>query len=261
MGGPGSRIVDATSNFQVPRTGIGDQAWIEINQMPSPESGPVSRSWDDEYRRGRYRGEPSLPLVGQIVDILRDRPETMVGKGLYVGCGNGRNYVALVDAGLDLIGLDVSKEAIAQLQADHPHLTPDLVQADFHDFDSESLLDYIVAIQVFQHGTADTVRSMFARAAKLLKRGGLLFVRVNSASTDVYHSHRVVERGDRGGFTVRYNDGPKRGLAIHFLSLGELRDMMDPWFSALVPTTEQVAMRQSPERGSWAQWEGVWVRR
>ena len=95
--------------------------------MSSPESGPVSRSWDDEYRRGRYRGEPPIPFVGRIVDILRDRPETMRGKGLYVGCGNGRNYVALVDAGLNLIGLDVSKEAIAQLRAGHPHLAPDLV--------------------------------------------------------------------------------------------------------------------------------------
>ncbi|MXX70411.1 MAG: class I SAM-dependent methyltransferase [Gemmatimonadetes bacterium] len=185
----------------------------------------------------------------------------MRGRGLYVGCGNGRNHVALVDAGLNLTGLDVSREAIAQLRADHPHLTPDLVRADFHDFQSELAFDYIVAIQVFQHGTAAAVRSMFARAAKLLRRGGLLFVRVNSASTDVYYSHRVVERGDRGGFTVRYDDGPKRGLAIRFLSLRELRETLDPWFTPLVPTTEQFASREAPKRGSWAQWEGVWVRR
>lgn len=229
--------------------------------MPSPESGPVSRSWNDEYRRGRYRDERPIPFVGRIIDILRDRPEAMSGKGLYVGCGNGRNYVALVDAGLDLIGLDISTEAIAQLRADRPHLAPDLVRADFHDFESEWPFDYIVAIQVFQHGTAEAVRSMFARAAKLLKRGGLLFVRVNSASTDVYHSHRVVERGDRGGFTVRYDEGPKRGLAIRFVSLRELSDTLDPWFTPLVRPREQSTSRQSPERGSWAQWEGVWVRR
>ena len=122
--------------------------------MSSPEPGPVSRSWDDEYRRGRYRGEPPIPFVGCIVDILRDRPETMRGKGLYVGCGNGRNYIALVDAGLDLIGLDVSEEAIAQLRADHPYLAPDLVQADFHEFDSKSLFDYIVAISTTPIGSS-----------------------------------------------------------------------------------------------------------
>lgn len=227
----------------------------------SPESGPVSRSWDDEYRRGRYLDEPPIPFVGRIVNILRDHPEIMSGRGLYVGCGNGRNHVALVNSGLNLIGLDVSKEAIAQLQAGHPHLAPDLIRVDFHDFHSEVPFDYIVAIQVFQHGTADAVRSMFARAAKLLKRGGLLFVRVNSASTDVYHPHRIVERGDRGGFTVRYDGGPKRGLAIHFMSLQELTETLDPWFAPLVPTRERVASREPPKCGSWAQWEGVWVRR
>lgn len=138
--------------------------------MQSPESGPVSRSWDAEYRRGRYRDEPPVPFVGSIVRTLRDQPEIMRGRGLYVGCGNGRNYVPLVNAGLNLIGLDVSKEAIAQLQAGHPHLAPDLVRADFHDFHSELPFDYI--------------------------------------------------------------EGPKRGLT-----------------------------RESPKRGSWAQWEGVWVRR
>ena len=141
--------------------------------MQRADPGPVSRSWDDEYRLGRYRGEPPIPFVGRIVDILRDRPETMRGKGLYVGCGNG----------------------------------------------------------------------------------GLLFVRVNSASTDVYHSHRIVKRGDRGGFTVRYHEGPKRGLVIHFLSLGELREMLDPWFTALVPTREQVTLRQcGPQRALTARW-------
>lgn len=116
-------------------------------------------------------------------------------------------------------------------------------------------------MSTFRYGTADAVRSMFARAASLLKCGGLLFVRVNSASTDVYHSHRVVERGDRGGFTVRYDEGPKRGLAIRFLSLRELSETLDPWFTPLVPPTQQSTSRQSPKRGSWAQWEGVWVRR
>ena len=58
-----------------------------------------------------------------------------------------------------------------------------------------------------------------------------------------------------------YNEGPKRGLAIHFLSLRELGEILDPRFTALVSTREQVTLRQFPKRGSWAQWEGVWVRR
>ena len=61
--------------------------------------------WDAEYRGGRY------------VAALDDAPSAREGVGLYVGCGNGRNYLPLVDAGLRLIGLDLSPEALRQLAA------------------------------------------------------------------------------------------------------------------------------------------------
>ena len=227
----------------------------------SGERGTISRSWDDEYRRGRYRDEPPIPFAGRIVEVLRDRPDAALGKGLYVGCGNGRNYVPLVEAGLDLIGLDSSAEALRQLAAGHPRVAPKLVRADFLDFGAERLFDYIVAIQVFQHGNGETVRAMFAHAAELLKNGGMLFVRVNSASTKVDHAHRVVERDDEGGFTVRYDEGPKAGLAVHFLSRPGLEDMVEPWFEVLAPATEETIRREAPGHGSWAQWEGIYTRR
>jgi SAM-dependent methyltransferase len=40
--------------------------------------------------------------------------------GVYVGCGNGRNLLPTLDAGLDLIGLDISAEAIGQLGQRRP---------------------------------------------------------------------------------------------------------------------------------------------
>ena len=101
---------------------------------------------------------------------------------------------------------------------------------------------------------------MFARTAGLLKEGGLLFVRVNSASTDVYYSHQVIEKAGHGGFTVRYKEGPKAGLDVHFLSREELEDILGQWFTAIEPVAEQVMPRGSPKHGSWAQWEGVWVK-
>ncbi len=234
---------------------------LERAAVVSGERVAISRSWDDEYRRGRYRDEPPIPFAGRIVELLRDRPETARGKGLYVGCGNGRNYVPLVDAGLDLIGLDSSIEGLRQLAADHPHVASGLVRSDFLSFHSERLFDYVVAIQVFQHGNGDTVRAMFAHAAELLRDGGLLFVRVNSASTEVRHAHRVIERNGDGGFTVRYDEGPKAGLLVHFLSRPELERMVEPWFEALTHPTEDTIPREPPGHGSWAQWEGVYARR
>jgi SAM-dependent methyltransferase len=219
--------------------------------------------WDAEYRNRRYADDPPLPFVERIVDTLRAEASAAGGTGLYVGCGNGRNYLPLVDAGLDVLGLDVSPEAIARLADRRPALAAQrLVCADFRDFTPAGpRVDFVIAIQVFQHGDDTDVGNYFARVAALLRPGGLFFLRVNSASTQVYHAHTVVERNALGGFTVRYDDGPKRGLLIHFFSHAELWTRLEPAFTLVMAPAEDVTLRTPPKTGSWAQWESIWRRR
>src|SRR2546426_419077 len=172
--------------------------------------------WDDEYRNQRYANEPPLPFVDRILETLRADDSAGHGTGLYVGCGNGRNYLPLVDAGLELFGLDVSPEAIKQLLQRRPTLPAlRLLCDDFREFKSPlPRFDYLIAIQVFQHGADADVAAYCERAAALLRPGGLLFLRVNSVSTQIYHAHTVVDRNAWGGLTVRYDDGPKSGLLV-----------------------------------------------
>src|SRR5215470_13267928 len=169
--------------------------------------------WDEEYRRQRYANEPPLPFVDEILGVLKADPTIWSGSGLYVGCGNGRNYSPLLDAGLDLVGLDVSREALRLLVERRPTLPPErLVCEDFRAFTApEALFDYVIAIQVFQHGNDADVRAYLENVTALLRPGGLLFIRVNSINTEIYHAHTVVERNAWGGFTVRYEEGPKSG--------------------------------------------------
>src|SRR5262249_14426924 len=148
--------------------------------------------------------------------VVRRHPGARDGLGLYVGCGNGRNYLPLVDAGLNLRGLDVSTEALGQLTARRPALGPGLHVGDFREFEPPAPLAYVIAIQVFQHGTRQEVASYFARVAALLAPGGLFFLRVNSAATQVIRRHTVIEHAEDGSFSVRYLEGPKAGVAIHF---------------------------------------------
>lgn len=221
----------------------------------------AARRWDEEYRRGRYAAEPPLPFAGTIVDVVRRQPAAREGVGLYVGCGNGRNYLPLVDAGLNLYGLDVSPEALRQLAARRPELSPRLLSGDFRDFEPPAAFAYLIAVQVFQHGTLADVTAYFARVAALLAPRGLFFLRVNSAATQVVRRHTVIERGGHGGFSVRYLEGPKDGMAIHFYTAAELDALTGARFETIGEPREEIIQRAPPERGFWAQWEAVYQRR
>ena len=203
-----------------------------------------------------------MPFVRRIVETLHGASSD-TGIGLYVGCGNGRNYLPLVDAGLDLIGLDISPEAIRHLSERRPTLPAQrLICDDFLGFPPVSTsFDYVIAIQVFQHGADADVTAYVAKVATLLRPGGLFFLRVNSASTQIYHAHTVVERNALGGLTVRYDEGPKRGMLIHFYSDGELCERLTPAFVPVLEPREAVTARAAPKSGSWAQWETIWKRR
>ena len=80
----------------------------------------VRASRDAEYRAQRYVDEPPARFVERVVAVLRARSDLSGAAGLYVGCGNGRNFLPLVDAGLDVDGLDVSPEALRQLAERRP---------------------------------------------------------------------------------------------------------------------------------------------
>ena len=220
----------------------------------------VQRRWDDEYRRGRYLKEPPVPFVKTILSMLREHDELLNGRGLYVGCGTGRNYLPLVEGGARLYGIDLSPEAVKHLAEQSPAEAVPLICGDFRTLRIEGMFDYCVAIQVFQHGDEGDVSLYFKRVAALLRPGGLFFLRVNSATTEIYHRHTVIERNEFGGFTIRYDEGPKTGLFVHFYSRDELLRRTEGRFEVVLHPREDVIRRTPPETGSWSQWEVVWRR-
>lgn len=221
----------------------------------------VSQRWDHDYRNGRYVGDAPLPFVDVILVSLYQYAHLRHGLGLYIGCGNGRNYVPLVDAGLDVVGLDVSSESLRQLAARRPDCARRLRCIDFRDYTAEVLLSYIVAMQVFQHGSASDAATYFASVGRLLRPGGLFFLRVNAVSTQIYYPHTVIERSVYGGLTIRYDAGPKQGLAVHFYSRNELMHYTREAFEPVLAPREDVTVRPPAQQGAWVQWEAVWKKK
>jgi trans-aconitate methyltransferase len=215
-------------------------------------------AWDRAYELGRYRDEPPVAFADDILEAVRvlgPRP----GMGLYIGCGNGRNYVPLIEGGLDLIGLDISGEAISQLRERLPQRADRLVHGDMRALAPGQAYVVVIGIQIFQHGDRREAHANLARAKGLVAPGGLFCLRVNAVETDVWPAHDVVEEAPDGSFTVRYLDGPKSGLLVHFFSRREIEDLFVGWRTQL-PLRLKRTSRASPEPGRWSQWEGIWRR-
>jgi SAM-dependent methyltransferase len=215
----------------------------------------IAESWDAEYEAGRYVGGPPVEFVGDIVEAAR---RAGLVEGVYIGCGNGRNYLPLVAAGLELVGLDLSARALNQLAERAPERRGMLVLGDVSALPRGRMYSLVIGLQVFQHGDRAGAHAHIRSAMEILEPGGLFCLRVNAVATDVAPRNEVTERHRDGGFTVRYLEGPKQGLLIHFFSLDELNALFDDGYEAVLGPRLHKTLRAPPGRGQWSQWEAIW---
>jgi hypothetical protein len=102
--------------------------------------------WDEQYRAGRYVGEPAVAFSHVIAQTIRSL--SVDGPGLYIGCGNGRNYVPLVEQyGLDLVGLDISPTAIEALRGRMPERANQLIHGNVSTLPDEMTFSAVIGIQ------------------------------------------------------------------------------------------------------------------
>lgn len=212
--------------------------------------------WDEQYRAGRYVGEAPVAFINAIAQTIRslsvDQPV------LYIGCGNGRNYVPLVEEyGLDLFGLDISATAIESLRGRMPERANQLIHGDISTLPDGMTFGAVIGIQVFQHGTEAETYAHLRSAIGVLRPGGLFCVRVNAVGTEIEYRHRVVETNAAGGFTIEYQDGPKQGLNVHFFARAEIESLTND-LKPIVALDVQRTERKPPAAGHWDQWEGIW---
>lgn len=229
------------------------------HRAPDEVQRSEAAAWDEEYISGRYEGEPELAFVSDIINEAR--ASHLIGcQGLYIGCGNGRNYLPLVAAGLDLVGIDISRIAIDQLAARLPERRDRLVHGPIGSLTDGTLYPIVIGIQVFQHGDERRAHEHMRAAQARLAPGGLFCIRVNANTTDLEFEHDVVERNPSGGYTVKYLAGPKSGLHIHFFALAELLKLFEGYEAILAPRLS-TTWRKPPAIGQWSQWEAIFRER
>ena len=138
--------------------------------MPGPEDG-----WNERYVSGDLPWDTGSPDT-YLVEMVSRWPMCR-GRVLDVGCGTGTNSIWLARQGFEVIGLDISGEAIgiARRRAEGQGVSCRFVREDFLHFDAGGG-EYIF---LFDRGCFHSIptekgrRSFASRAAQLLSPHGL----------------------------------------------------------------------------------------
>jgi len=164
-------------------------------------------AWDELYRSQfrPWRGITSLdtPFPFKEGDKIVD-----------IGCGNGKTSLALIEAGYNVIGIDISEVAVDACDRLYKEkmraIVASITEMPFHD----GMEDGAVMIHILEHIEADEIQDAIKEVFRIIRPGGLVFVRV---------FHKDDMRADCG---ERINENTVmrgNGIKYHYFSETELR--------------------------------------
>lgn len=214
--------------------------------------------WDAEFAEGRLLDLPPEPLVERVLQLAREL-RLPPGPGLYIGAGNGRNYLPLVAGGLDLIGLDISSVGLAAIRSRAPECADRLVHGDLGALPPGERYPIVLGLNVFQHGDRAHTHAHIEAALERVAPGGVFVLRVNAVGTDVVRPHEIAEEAADGSRTIRYADTDAPGLLSHYFSRDEITALLAD-FEPVDPLTLDDVDRLTGRPGRWRRWQTI-VRR
>lgn len=108
------------------------------------------------------------PLLTTFLELVPDG-----GRVLDWGCGSGRDSLAMLRAGYDVVAVDLS-DAMADATETLTGLT--VRRESFADLDDEGAFDGIWASASLLHVPSEELPGILARAERALKPGGVLYI-------------------------------------------------------------------------------------
>ncbi|MFK8056869.1 MAG: class I SAM-dependent methyltransferase [Saprospiraceae bacterium] len=165
--------------------------------------------YDKHYQTEDLFGEP----YPELIEFFKERS----GKILNVGCGQGRNAVALARLGFEVTTIDNSIVGIKQLQelADAETLELQTAVADMFNFEGFGAHDYVLLDSMFHFGKKELKKetNFVKHVVAKMKQGGTLVVCVQDTGKKVAILNDAIDYVRKLGrivdlrFTYVYVDG------------------------------------------------------
>jgi cyclopropane fatty-acyl-phospholipid synthase-like methyltransferase len=131
--------------------------------------------WNKLFKDEKFHfEEPEETLTKFIDEYIKQ------GKVLEIGCGRGRNCIYAARKGLQVTGIDISKEPLEFLKSKIEKEKINnlkLKETNMNNLPFEdSVFDAVYTVNVMNHGKIDELKKAFHESFRVLKKGGYYYM-------------------------------------------------------------------------------------
>lgn len=148
----------------------------------------IRNIWERKHETGEWKGEKNE--IKRVIDFFESYKDQIGTDILDLGSGQGRNALPLAERGYNVTCIELTEVGLKQTKEKlkKAGLKANLVQGDqAHLPFRDEKFDTVISIQSFQFNiTKWDAEKAFAEATRVLKPGGIFFLRVRSESFNIF---------------------------------------------------------------------------
>ena len=171
--------------------------------------------YDKVYKEN---SEIQKEVAGSIIESVLFFRQNKIKKILDLGCGTGRNTSYLKNGGFDVLGCDVSSEALNIAKKNVAGVFFEQCPMSSLSF-PDDLFDGVVCNHVLQHGMINDIKKAVDEIYRVLRPNGVILLEVASTESSKYLKGTEVETNTR--INVGGSDGH---VPHHFFTKEEIQE-------------------------------------
>lgn len=174
--------------------------------------------WNKEfYKEGGQSEDPIFRIPHQdLPKFIRLLKKQNAQNILDLGCGTGRDVIALAKDDFNIYGLDISKRATKRTQQwlSAENLSGNIRIGNMHQSlpYADNTFDGVISIKAMHHATVADIKKLIHELERTMRPGGILMIEVpkTDQKQQAKGPHKEIEPG-----TLVFSEGAEKGVPHH----------------------------------------------